>query len=110
MLDRDLAELYDTLSSTNGTDIQAQSEQFMSGPAFSDIAEAEKTGAVVFHAGTKLDNSGQLVTAGGRVLGVTAKGKTLRDAVNNAYAAVKCISWDGVEYRTDIAHRAFEHL
>ena len=74
------------------------------------IAEAEKTGAVVFHAGTKLDNSGQLVTSGGRVLGVTAKGKTLRDAVDNAYADVKCITWDGVEYRTDIAHKAFNHL
>ena len=73
------------------------------------IEAAEDTGAVVFQAGTKMQD-GQLVTAGGRVLGVTARGVDLRDAVARAYQAVEKISWEGMQYRRDIAHRAFEHL
>jgi phosphoribosylamine--glycine ligase len=60
--------------------------------------------AVVFHAGTALEH-GRTVTAGGRVLSVTALGTDLRSAVDNAYAAVEKISWKGVFYRKDIAHR-----
>jgi len=67
---------------------------------------AEATGATVFHAGTKMQDD-QFVTAGGRVLGVTARGVGIRDAVTNAYRAVECIEWDGAYYRRDIAHRAF---
>ena len=59
----------------------------------------------VFHAGTAMKN-GKLVTAGGRVLGVTALGKDLRSAVARAYDAVSKIRWEGVHYRTDIARRA----
>jgi phosphoribosylamine--glycine ligase len=70
------------------------------------IEEAEATGAVVFHAGTKLVD-GQLVNNGGRVLGVTARGKDLRTAVDTAYRAVDCIHWQDVCFRRDIAHRAF---
>ena len=72
------------------------------------IEAAEATGAVVFHAGTAIKD-GHLVTAGGRVLGVTARGNDLRQAVDHAYQAVNLISWDGMQYRKDIAHRAFEH-
>lgn len=61
--------------------------------------------AIVFHAGTALDGD-KVVTAGGRVLGVTALGSDLRNAVDNAYAAVKKICWENVFYRNDIAHRA----
>jgi len=46
------------------------------------------------------------VTAGGRVLGVTATGKSIAAAVDKTYAAVKKIHWDGVYFRRDIAHRA----
>ena len=77
------------------------------GKPISGLDEAEKTGAVVFHAGTKLAN-GQIVTNGGRVLGVTARGKDIAAAVQNAYKAVACISWEGMQYRKDIAHRALE--
>ena len=77
------------------------------GKPISGLDEAEKTGAVVFHAGTKLAN-GQIVTNGGRVLGVTARGKDIASAVQNAYKAVACISWEGMQYRKDIAHRALE--
>lgn len=62
--------------------------------------------AVVFHAGTAL-REGQVVTSGGRVLGVTALGKGLKEAVDRAYEAVSCITFDGAMYRTDIAAKAF---
>ena len=64
-------------------------------------------GAEVFHAGTKLKD-GRLVTNGGRVLGVTAKGNTLNEAINNAYAAVKKISFENAHYRKDIGQRALK--
>jgi phosphoribosylamine--glycine ligase len=59
----------------------------------------------VFHAGTTLKD-GQVVTNGGRVLGVTALGKDLRAAQAAAYAAVKCIQFDGAQFRRDIAAKA----
>ena len=75
------------------------------------ISGLEQAGAVadaiVFHAGTAL-NDGQVVTAGGRVLAVTALGADLRAAVGRAYEAAAKIRFDGVHYRTDIAHRAFD--
>lgn len=77
------------------------------GMEISGLDEAEKDGAVVFHAGTKLID-GKICTNGGRVLGVTARGKDVATAVANAYKAVSCISWKGMQYRKDIAHRALE--
>ncbi|MFU8803294.1 MAG: phosphoribosylglycinamide synthetase C domain-containing protein, partial [Bradymonadaceae bacterium] len=56
----------------------------------------------VFHAGTKRDESGRFVTAGGRVLGVTARGKNAQEARERAYEAVSKISWEGMHYRRDI--------
>ena len=58
-------------------------------------------GYYVFHAGTKLDD-GKIVTNGGRVLGVTAKGDTLKEARANAYEATKLIDFDNKYMRTDI--------
>lgn len=69
-----------------------------------DAAE-ELEGVVVFHAGTK-DRNGEIVTSGGRVLGVTALGSDLSTAVDTAYAAVAQIRFDQAQYRTDIAARA----
>jgi phosphoribosylamine--glycine ligase len=69
------------------------------GKAISGIAEAEAT---VFHAGTKMDG-GQLVTAGGRVLGVTALAPDLAAAREKAYKAVESIVFGGAQYRRDIA-------
>ncbi len=71
----------------------------------------ERTGelsakSLVFHCGTKIED-GKVVTSGGRVLSVTGLGATLREAVDNAYARVSEISFDGAFYRKDIAHRAF---
>ena len=61
---------------------------------------------VVFHAGTRLQE-GRVVTAGGRVLGVTALGAGLEEAVSGAYAAVGKIGFDGAVFRRDIARKAF---
>jgi len=60
--------------------------------------------AVVFHAGTKR-SGGDLVTAGGRVLGVTASGADLRASIDAAYAACAQIHFDGAHYRRDIGKR-----
>lgn len=65
------------------------------------IEEAERTGAVVFQAGTKQTSRG-LVAAGGRVLGVTASGADLATAIGNTYEAVSQIHFEGMHYRTDI--------
>jgi phosphoribosylamine--glycine ligase len=60
---------------------------------------------VVFHAGTAYVD-GALVTTGGRVLGITATGEELAEAIAAAYQAVEKISWPGMHYRRDIGHRA----
>lgn len=58
--------------------------------------------AIVFHAGTAKSDTGDTVTAGGRVLGVTAVGDALDEALKRCYRAVDGISWDGMRYRRDI--------
>ena len=60
---------------------------------------------IIFHAGTRLSN-GRIVSAGGRVLGVTALGDDIEDAIKNSYAAVSKIAFDGAHYRRDIGARA----
>jgi len=61
---------------------------------------------MVFHAGTRMSDGGSLVTAGGRVLGITALGDTIGGAVRAAYQGVDCVSFEGMHFRRDIAHRA----
>mgnify|MGYP001208330491 CR=1 FL=1 len=68
---------------------------------------AEVLDAKVFHAGTALKD-GQVLTTGGRVLGVTALGTSVRDAQAKAYAAVSKIFFEGAEFRTDIGYRAID--
>ncbi len=67
---------------------------------------ARDADAVVFHAGTARDASGRVVTAGGRVLGVTALGETIPGAVARAYATASRIRFPGMQMRRDIGHRA----
>ncbi len=62
---------------------------------------------MVFHAGTSVDDKG-FVTSGGRVLGVTALGKDIRGAKENAYQAIKKIHFDGMHYRKDIGDKAIK--
>ena len=78
---------------------------YAKGMAIHGLEEARRAGALVFHAGTRREGEG-FVTSGGRVLGVTARGSDFTDAVANAYRGVRCISWDGVYFRGDIAHRS----
>jgi phosphoribosylamine---glycine ligase len=81
---------------------------YASGLPITGIAEANRLpGVHVFHAGTARKD-GQLVTAGGRVLSVAARGATLREATNLAYEAAKCIAFEGMFYRRDIGHRGLE--
>jgi phosphoribosylamine--glycine ligase len=63
-------------------------------------------GSMVFHAGTRRVGT-NVMTAGGRVLGITGWGKTLAEAQAEAYRVTRMISFEGAHYRTDIAHRAF---
>jgi len=67
---------------------------------------ADADDVVVFHAGTRGRDDGGFETAGGRVLGVTARGHTVADAKRRAYQAADCISFEGVSLRRDIADRA----
>ena len=63
---------------------------------------ALEDGVFLYHAGTAFDVDGRLVTSGGRVLGVTAKGKSIAEAREKAYRNVTHISFEGMHYRTDI--------
>ncbi|MBN1399782.1 MAG: phosphoribosylamine--glycine ligase, partial [Anaerolineae bacterium] len=63
---------------------------------------AQLVDTVIFHAGTRRDDAGRVLTAGGRVLGVTAWAPDLAEAIARAYRAVDCIHWPDAMYRTDI--------
>jgi phosphoribosylamine--glycine ligase len=77
------------------------------GDRIEGIEQAENTGAVVFQAGTKQTAQG-IVTAGGRVLGVTASGADLRGAMDRAYTAVNSIHFNGMHYRRDIGAKGLK--
>jgi phosphoribosylamine---glycine ligase len=79
-------------------------EKYRKGVPIRGIEAAEANGAMVFHAGTKVQQS-QCVTDGGRVLGVTAVGDSFATAIAQAYAAVRCIEFEEMYYRQDIGHR-----
>jgi len=82
---------------------------YQTGKPIHGVAEAEATGAVVFHAGTKLD-AACLATSGGRVLGVTAAGDTLAAAIDHAYRGVRKIAFDGMHYRGDIGRKGLARV
>jgi phosphoribosylamine--glycine ligase len=79
---------------------------FETGREIGGLGEAAKVeGVQVFHSGTRLEGD-KLLTNAGRVLGVTAAGGTLEDALARAYEAIGKIEFEGIYYRRDIAHRA----
>ncbi|MBR1694543.1 MAG: phosphoribosylamine--glycine ligase [Selenomonas sp.] len=82
-------------------------KSYRKGDAITGLDEAKAAGALVFHAGTA-HKDGNIVTDGGRVLGVVAKAGDVRSAVAKAYAGVEKISFKDAFYRKDIAHRALE--
>jgi phosphoribosylamine--glycine ligase len=87
------------------------SEGYPAAPRTGDVIEGvddagADDGVIVFCAGVGAGDGGRLVTAGGRVLNVTALGQTIADARRRAYAAVDRISWPGMQFRHDIAEEA----
>jgi phosphoribosylamine--glycine ligase len=72
------------------------------GTPIEGIADAEATGALVFHAGTALKGD-RIVTNGGRILNVTAAAESVPAARDRAYEACELISFPGMRYRRDIA-------
>jgi phosphoribosylamine--glycine ligase len=81
---------------------QGYPEAAITGDVITGIADAERAGAVVFHAGTKQNERSELITGGGRVLGVTASGNTLGAAIAAAYEAAAKINFRGMQFRRDI--------
>jgi len=79
---------------------------YAKGKKIEGIERAEAAGALVFHAGTARDEDGDLVTAGGRVLGVVGRGRDIAEARRRAYEACGMISFEGAHYRKDIAMKA----
>ena len=77
---------------------------YQKGKAIAGIPEAEQQGAIVFQAVTKLEQA-EIVTDGGRVLGITAVGDTFAEAVAITYAALELIEFDAMYYRRDIGHK-----
>lgn len=80
-------------------------KSYPKGIEINGLTDGQIDGVTVYHAGTKLVD-GKLVTSGGRVLGVTAMGDTLKKALEKSYAAVKKITFDGAHYRKDIGKKA----
>ena len=85
-------------------------EKYETGKVISGLDEnGQCEGAFVYHAGTKLED-GKFLTAGGRVLGITAYGNTLKEALDTAYKAVDTISFEKAHYRHDIGKKALSAL
>ncbi len=80
-------------------------DNFQKGFEITGIEQAEELGAIVFHAGTKYENE-KLVSSGGRVLGVTCLGSTLKNAVDNTYNAADKINFSNKYCRRDIGKKA----
>ncbi|WP_158793298.1 phosphoribosylamine--glycine ligase [Granulicella sp. L60] len=81
--------------------------KYASGKPIAGLSASSSKDVVVFHSGTTIKD-GQLVTAGGRVLAIAAVAPDLRGALDKAYAEIAKISFDGMQYRRDIGHRALE--
>ena len=79
---------------------------YRKGDVIHGLADAERAQCKVFHAGTAQNADGEITTAGGRVLCVTALGDSVSAAQQQAYQGVNAIHWDNVEFRRDIAFRA----
>ena len=93
---------------SGGYPVQYEKGKPITGLTEGQLPEAE--GVTVYHSGTAVDAEGRLVTAGGRVLGVTAVADALPGAVTKAYAAAEQIGFEGLHKRSDIGLRALQAL
>ena len=84
-------------------------KSYPKGIEISGLTDGQLDGVTVYHAGTKRDGD-KLVTSGGRVLGVTALGESIEDALAKSYAGVEKIKFDGAHYRKDIGQKALNAL
>lgn len=84
-------------------------KSYPKGIEINGLTDGQLDGVTVYHAGTKRDGD-KLVTSGGRVLGVTALGESIEDALAKSYAGVKKIKFDGAHYRKDIGQKALNAL
>lgn len=84
-------------------------KSYPKGIEINGLTDGQLDGVTVYHAGTKRDGD-KLVTSGGRVLGVTALGESIEDALAKSYAGVKKIKFDGAHYRKDIGQKALSAL
>lgn len=84
-------------------------KSYPKGIEINGLTDGQLDGVTVYHAGTKRDGD-KLVTSGGRVLGVTALGETIEDALAKSYAGVEKIKFDGAHYRKDIGQKALNAL
>lgn len=124
MLKTDIIDIFKAINEESLADLDIQWENgacscvVMASPGYPgnypkgiEISGLDQNGqigsAIVYHAGTA-DKDGKLVTAGGRVLGVTAKGKDIEEALCKAYSAVEKIKFDGAHYRKDIGSKSLE--
>jgi phosphoribosylamine--glycine ligase len=127
LLDADLVEVFQKLAEGRLRDVPLKTRpgaaacvvmasagypgSYPKGVPITGLAEAGAlSGVVVFHAGTRLDDAGQTVTAGGRVLGVTGIGADLPAALDRAYQAVDRIHFEGAQYRRDIGRKGLLRL
>jgi phosphoribosylamine--glycine ligase len=107
MLDGKLGELHVNWREGNSATVVLAAKGYPKSPQKGDaISGLEEAGTIegvtIFHAGTARGADGETVTAGGRVLGVTAVAASLNEALENSYKAAGKLSWDGMQYRRDI--------
>jgi phosphoribosylamine--glycine ligase len=83
-------------------------ETVRKGDVIQGLDDAAKLPGKVFHAGTALDEAGNVITNGGRVLCAVGLGSNVREAQRDAYSLADVIHWSGLQYRRDIGYRAVE--
>lgn len=104
MLDGTLGDAEPKWKSGNSATVVLAAEGYPYSPRKGDAIHGLEnvTEAVVFHGGTTLNEAGDTITAGGRVLGITATGESLEDALGTCYAELSKISFEGMQFRRDI--------
>jgi len=107
MLEGNLGEIDIKWRRGNSATVVLAAKGYPQSPQKGDVisgleAVADIDDITVFHAGTSRNITGQVVAAGGRVLGVTAVGPSLSEALASSYKAVDVVSWNGMQYRRDI--------
>ncbi|MEO5858892.1 MAG: phosphoribosylamine--glycine ligase [Pyrinomonadaceae bacterium] len=104
MIEGRLAEIDFKWTGGNSATVVLAAAGYPYGPRKGEVISGldDVQGATVFHGGTSKNAEGKIITAGGRVLGVTATGESLDDALSTSYRELSKISFEGMQYRRDI--------